>query len=103
MHGLQKMGFEVDAFNNPTEALAQFKPNHYDHIVLDVKMPRMTGFELAKEIWTKDPDAKVCFFTAFDIYENEAQIAFKHFKTQCFIKKPVTPSALAEHIRKHMS
>ncbi len=100
--GLQRHGFEVEAFNDPTQALLQFKPESYDAIVLDVKMPKMTGFELARKIWVKDPAAKVCFFSAFDIYENEAKIVFKHFNTKCFIKKPVAPSVLAKHISQHL-
>lgn len=100
--GLHKHGFEVKVFNEPAQALLQFKPNWYDAIVLDVRMPGMTGFELARKIWAKDPDAKVCFFSAFEIYENEAKIVFKHLNTKCFIKKPVAPSELAKHISQHL-
>jgi DNA-binding response OmpR family regulator len=37
--GLEKHGFSVDAFNDPKMALSHFKPNYYDAIVLDVRMP----------------------------------------------------------------
>ena len=33
--------FEVDAFDDPTQALASFKSNAYDAVILDVKMPEM--------------------------------------------------------------
>jgi len=36
---LRDSGFEVDAFENPKLALSAFKPNHYDLVILDVRMP----------------------------------------------------------------
>ena len=100
--GLRKFGFDVDVFNDPRTALLQFKPNYYKAIILDVRMPGMTGFELARQIWAKDPDARICFFSAFEVYEHEAQKTFVDFKTHCFIKKPIMPSELAKHIEAHL-
>ena len=48
--GLQDNGFEVDTFNDPIEVLSNFKAGSYDLIILDIKMPKMNGFELYKEI-----------------------------------------------------
>lgn len=100
--GLHKFGFSVDVFNRPQQALAQFKPNYYNAIVLDVRMPGMSGFDLAKEIWTRDEKARVCFLSAFEIYEQEARQVFQNFKSHCFIKKPITPSDLSRHIQVHL-
>lgn len=66
--GLERHGFRVTTFNDPTEALSRYAPKLYDKVVLDVKMPGITGFHLAKKIWAIDPEAKICFFSAFDIY-----------------------------------
>jgi DNA-binding response OmpR family regulator len=100
--GLQVHGFSVEAFNDPKKALSQFKPNYYNAIVLDVRMPTMSGFDLAKKMWAKDPKARICFLSAFEIYENEAQKVFSNFKTHCFIRKPMTPNELAKHIEEHL-
>jgi DNA-binding response OmpR family regulator len=100
--GLEMHGFKVDAFNDPLKALSRYRPNYYDTIILDVRMPNMTGFGLAKEIWSKDPDARICFLSAFEIYEHESRSVFTNFRTHCFIKKPITPSALVEHIHGHL-
>lgn len=100
--GLRKFGFEVDAFNDPLEALSHFKPNYYDAIILDVRMPGMSGFDLAKKIWAHDDKARLCFLSAFEIYEHEAKYVFESFKSHCFIKKPVAPSELAKHIQAHL-
>jgi DNA-binding response OmpR family regulator len=39
--GLQDAGFEVDAYNDPELALSSFKPDYYDLLVLDIRMPKM--------------------------------------------------------------
>jgi two-component system response regulator ArlR len=41
--GLTSNGFEVDAFNDPAEALSNFKSGIYYLLLLDVKMPKMNG------------------------------------------------------------
>src|SRR5215212_5851781 len=46
---LEYHGFKVDTFNDPQEALSKFKPGSYDLIILDIKMPKMDGFELYHE------------------------------------------------------
>lgn len=44
---LQETGLiEVDSFTDPEEALTNFKPNFYDLVILDIKMPNMDGFEI---------------------------------------------------------
>lgn len=96
--GLQRHGFRVTAFGDPVHALSEFIPKHYDMIILDVRMPGMTGFQLAKKIWIKDPNARICFFSAFDIYEKEAKVMFKDLKSVLFIKKPISPNELAMQI-----
>jgi DNA-binding NarL/FixJ family response regulator len=64
-------------------------------------MPGRSGFELAKLIWALDPQARICFMSAFEILENEARKVFSSFKTFCFIKKSMSVDALARHIESH--
>ena len=47
---LQYHGFKVDTFNDVQEALSNFKPGYYDLVILDIKMPKMDGFELYNKI-----------------------------------------------------
>src|SRR5918994_7462323 len=60
--------FTVDTFTDPTIALKFFKTNFYDLVILDVKMPKMDGFELYNKIREKDPKVKICFLTASEMY-----------------------------------
>jgi DNA-binding response OmpR family regulator len=101
--GLVPHGFTVDSFNDPEEALSKFKPDYYDAIILDIRMPKMNGFELARAIWKQDSKAEICFLTAFEIYKPEAERVLPTMKSHCFIKKPILASDLANHIRTNIS
>ena len=48
--GLEESGFSVDTFNDPQMALSNFKPDTYDILLIDIKMPTMNGFELYGKI-----------------------------------------------------
>jgi signal transduction histidine kinase/DNA-binding response OmpR family regulator len=42
---LKKLGYHTDVANDGVEAVEAFKQSHYDLILMDVQMPRMSGFE----------------------------------------------------------
>jgi DNA-binding response OmpR family regulator len=68
---LEKAGFVVDTYQDPIVALSEFRPNSYDLLILDIKMPKMNGFELYTEIRKLDQQVKVCFVTAGEMYYDE--------------------------------
>jgi DNA-binding response OmpR family regulator len=98
---LEYHGFKVDSFNDPQEALTKYKPGLYDLVILDIKMPKMDGFELYHEIKKKDNNANVCFLTASELYYEE----FRK-KEACaldrnlFIRKPIENEELVKRITK---
>ena len=59
--------FLVDTYNDPLVALSNYRPNSYDLLLLDIKMPEMNGFELYEQIKKLDNKVKVCFISAFDV------------------------------------
>ena len=59
--------FEVETYNDPVEALSNFKSNSYDLALLDIRMPNMDGFEFYDKIKKIDSNVKVCFMSAFDV------------------------------------
>lgn len=99
--GLERAGYEVDAFTDPAKALKNFKPNYYHRIITDIRMPSISGFELARRINAIDGGAHVCFLSAFEIHEDEARKVMPHLKSYCFVTKPVTATVLAKHIAAH--
>jgi DNA-binding response OmpR family regulator len=60
------MGFDVDTFDDPLQALSNFRPNSYDLVVLDIALPNMNGFELYKKMKNIDSKVRVCFLSPFD-------------------------------------
>ena len=98
---LEYHGYKVDSFNDPQEALSKFKPGSYDLIILDIKMPKMDGFELYHEIKKKDNNAKVCFLTASELYYEEfRKKEYSALDRNLFIQKPIGNEDLIKEINK---
>jgi DNA-binding response OmpR family regulator len=98
---LEYHGFKVHTFNDPEEALSKFKPGSYDLIILDIKMPKMDGFELYHEIKKKDNNAKVCFLTASELYYEEFRNEeYRALDRNLFIRKPIDNEDLVKQINK---
>jgi DNA-binding response OmpR family regulator len=96
--GLEHQGFRVDAYNDPTEALTEFRPGSYDIAILDIRMPKMDGFTLCKEIRKLDDKVHICFFTAFEVYPKEFGTMFPDMEVDAFITKPMSVGDLSERL-----
>lgn len=96
--GLEHHGFAVDVFNDPQAALANFNPGYYDLMIIDIRMPKLNGFDLYRELKKKDADVKVCFLTAFEIYYDEFRKMFPTIDVRAFIRKPVSLSTLVSQV-----
>jgi two-component system catabolic regulation response regulator CreB/two-component system response regulator ChvI len=101
--GLMNEGFTVQAEGNPVKALRDYRKGSFDLLLLDIRMPEMNGFELYREIRKLDPQVRVCFITAFEIYFDEFKRVFPKINVSCFVRKPVTISQLAKVVRAEMA
>jgi DNA-binding response OmpR family regulator len=81
--------FDVDTFNDPELALSNFKPGLYALLLLDFKMPKMTGYELYDKMKIIDNKVKVCFVSATYVNYEAAREVFPFLELECFIQKPV--------------
>ncbi|HKG88354.1 MAG TPA: response regulator [Nitrososphaeraceae archaeon] len=59
-----KTFFKVYTYNDPLEALSQFKPNFYDLLLVDINMPEMNGFELSTKILELDINVRIYFMSS---------------------------------------
>jgi DNA-binding response OmpR family regulator len=96
--GLERHGFTVDTFNDPRAAIESFQPMYYDLMVIDIRMPRINGFDLYRQLKKRDTGVKVCFLTAFQIYYEEFRKMFPTIDVKAFIRKPVSISNLVNQI-----
>ena len=106
--GLEDNGFAVDSFNDPLLALQSFKETNwkendpYAVAILDIKMPKMNGFELYNEIRKVDDKIKICFVTAFEIQKDqhfESIVKSTDKDKPVFIRKPIDIKDLVARIQ----
>jgi two-component system, OmpR family, response regulator ChvI len=96
---LEMNGFEVDTYNDPLLALSNFKPNSYSLALLDIRMPKMNGFELYKKMQAIDNKINVCFITAFEDYHKEFKESFPELdEVKCFVRKPKAVEDLVKRV-----
>jgi DNA-binding response OmpR family regulator len=103
---LQNNGFEVSSFNDPLLALQSFKPHYYDLVILDIKMPKMDGFELYQKLKEKDNQVKVCFLTAvseFRGYEQYKSDVSPKPHERYFVAKPVSEDDLIRRVNEMLA
>ena len=99
---LEDNGFQVDTFNDPIISLKSYTINYYNLVILDIKMPKMDGFELYIKIREKDPKVKICFLTASEMYYEKFRKTRSEFGRiigeDCFIQKPIKNEDLVKKL-----
>ena len=105
--GLEDSGFVVDSFNDPLLALSNFKAGIYNLLLLDIKMPKMDGFELFRQVKKKDSKVKVSFMTAFDIYNDNSKVDSTLFNNnngnKRIIQKPILIDDLVRQVKTELA
>jgi CheY-like chemotaxis protein len=103
--GLEIVGlFEVDTFNDPELALKSFRPDFYALILIDIMMPKMSGFDLYEQLKRVDPDVKICFLTASEMYyERNRGIEHCALNKDLFLQKPISTNDLIMEVNKKIN
>ncbi|GLR18041.1 response regulator transcription factor [Portibacter lacus] len=70
---LELSGFEVVHFTHGNEAILNFKPTEYDLCLLDVMLPGIDGFELARRIRKISLQIPIIFLTAKSMKEDRIE------------------------------
>jgi two-component system catabolic regulation response regulator CreB/two-component system response regulator ChvI len=68
---LEDAGYQCRSYTDSLKALQEFRPNYYDLVILDIKMPVLNGFELCKKIREIDETVYTTFITASEAYYEE--------------------------------
>jgi DNA-binding NtrC family response regulator len=95
--------FVVDTFDDPILALENFRKDSYDLVILDIKMKKMDGLELYKEIKKIDHKVKVCSLTASKFNNKAFKEVLSDLEKNQFIQKPIQNEELINIINKIIS
>ncbi len=79
-------GYEVRTAADGDEAISNIQKESFDLVLLDIKMPRMNGFEVLKFIKEKFPRTRVVMLTGFADLKNA--IESKKLGAEDFVSKP---------------
>lgn len=79
--------YEVDQAQDGEEALNRIRAGHYNLVLMDVNMPRMSGMEALKEIKNYDPSIIVIMLTAFANIRDAVEAT--KYGAYNYIEKPV--------------
>lgn len=91
----------VESFNDPVDALREFRPDFYHLVIIDILMPKMNGFELYNRLKKLDSNVKICFMTTgSEIFLREfAKEVFPEFDLNCVIRKPIANKDLLKRVQ----
>jgi DNA-binding NtrC family response regulator len=83
---LTNEGFQVQIAADGDDAIRELGKSGFDLVLLDIKMPRMNGFEVLKYIKENHPKTKVVMLTGFADLKNA--IESKKLGADDFVSKP---------------
>lgn len=70
---IKAKGYDVDLARDGKQALEKFNDGNYHFVILDVMMPEMDGFAVAKEIRIIDKKIPILFLTAKSMKEDKLE------------------------------
>lgn len=94
-------GYSVGTAGDGQEALNELQKGPYDLVLLDIRMPKMDGFEVLKVIKEKYGQTKVIMLTGFADLKNA--IESKKLGAEDFVSKPYDLVDLLTTIERVMS
>lgn len=97
--------YQVDTFYDAESALTIFRPDRYDLAVLDIRMPKMNGFQLCRKLREIDKKLKICFLTAAELlhYRETDSDVIDELGSDCFIAKPVGNEDVLKRLKSILS
>jgi two-component system response regulator ChvI len=101
---LKSWNFEVDSFTDPIKALEHFQknPSFFSLVLTDVRMPGMSGIELANHMLSIRPDIKIMLMTAYRIDSRDLQNSLPVVKYGDILEKPFRLKEICEGVRKQL-
>ena len=89
---LSGKGYAVITARDGSEALQKLRDEKYDVVFTDIKMPGMSGIEVAEKIRATQPWLPVVIVTGYGTDENEARA--EAAGVSGFLRKPLSPAMI---------
>jgi DNA-binding response OmpR family regulator len=93
---LENRGFEVDTAEDGQQALDKIAVSRPDLVVLDVMMPKMTGWEVRQKLRSDPKTADLPILILSAVGEFESQLAGMESDQDDYITKPFRPQELGD-------
>ena len=94
-------GIEADWVTRSGDALKKIYEQKYDIAVLDVKMPGMSGIDLAREIHQYRTDIKIIFVTGHGSHD-DFQEGSSESEKEFYLAKPINIDVLIKKMKEIM-
>ncbi|AXH12611.1 response regulator transcription factor [Halarcobacter bivalviorum] len=93
---LESLSYQIDDFEDGEEALSAIYENKYHLLILDIRVPTLSGYELVKTIRENGDNTPVIYITSLtDI--NNLSLGYE-LGCNDYIKKPFSPKELKYRI-----
>lgn len=96
-HWFEEDGYQVSSAADAFDVLKDLQPGKYDIMLIDIKMPKMSGLELLEKVKGIDPDCIVIIITAYASVPSAVQ-ALKNGAFD-YVTKPIDPDELSHLIK----
>jgi len=96
-HWFEEDGYQVSSAADAFDVLKDLQPGKYDIMLVDIKMPKMSGLELLEKVKEIDPDCIVIIITAYASVPSAVQ-ALKNGAFD-YVTKPIDPDELSHLIK----
>ena len=91
---LDGVRYNVRAALNGAEALRMLEAEHFDVILLDIRMPEMDGIEVLRQIKKRWPESEVVIITGYPSIETAKEAV--RLGAYNYLAKPVGPQEIVE-------
>jgi two-component system, OmpR family, copper resistance phosphate regulon response regulator CusR len=94
---LRRTGFSVDAVPDGAAAMRAVRLNAYDAVLLDVRLPDISGFEICRQLREMGSEARILMATARDAVED--RVMGLDLGADDYLVKPYAMAELAARLR----
>ena len=97
---LEASDYRVELYDSGESFIAKYDPKAIAVLVLDVRMPGMSGLDAARAVLAQRPSCRVIFVTAYSLFQYAHEAV--HLGACDYLLKPVDPDELEASVRRAM-